>query len=111
VALRRIVRLDSGDIPAGGFKDLDYAPETNLKLRRIIAVETTAGVYRLLFVRIQMGDIPLTSPDISAELLRPDLANPIVFDLVHVAGVKLIFRITNADTATRRLHLHLVYED
>jgi hypothetical protein len=111
MALRRIVRIDSGDIAAGGFKDLDYAPEVNLRLKRIIAVETTAAAYRLVFVRINMGDIPLTAPDISAELLRPDLAQPIIFDLVHVAGVKLIFRITNADTTTRRVHLHLVYEE
>lgn len=111
MALRRIVRLDSGDLGAGAFKDFDYAPEVNLRLKRIIAVEATAAAYRLVFVRIQMGDVPLTSPDISAELLRPDIAQPIVFDLVHVAGVKLIFRITNADTTTRRVHLHLVYEE
>lgn len=111
MALRRIVRIDSGDLGAGSFKDVDYAPEVNLRLKRIIAVETTAAAYRLVFVKIQMGDVPLTSPDISAELLRPDIAQPIVFDLVHVAGVKLIFRVTNSDTTTRRLHLHLVYEE
>jgi hypothetical protein len=36
---------------------------------------------------------------------------PITFDLTHSAGVKLTMRITNSDSAARRVLIHLVYEE
>jgi len=111
VVLKRIVVLDTGSISAGGFIDVSYAPEVNLKLKRIIAVETTANALSLLFATFYIGDVPYFYPNISLKLF--DLANPtpITFDLVHSAGVKLIMRITNADSSARRVLLHLIYEE
>jgi len=109
--LRRVVKLDTGSIAAGGFKDLDYAPEVNLRLKRIQAVEVAAGDYANVFLTLYMGDQPIFSPDAALAVLKFDHPQPLIFDLVHVAGVKLITRVTNTAGAARRVILHLIYEE
>jgi hypothetical protein len=111
VVLKRIVVQDTGSISAGGFIDVSYAPEVNLKLKRIIAVETTAGALSLLFATFYIGDVPYFFPNVSLRLFDPAIPTPITFDLVHSAGVKLTMRITNSDSAARRVLLHFVYEE
>jgi len=111
MTLRRIVRLDTGSISAGGFVDVTYAPEVDLKLKYIEVVETTAAAYGLVFLTFYIGDVPYFFPDVSAALFRFDVPNPIVFDLAHAKGVILKLRVTNADTAARRLLIHLIYEE
>jgi hypothetical protein len=111
LTLKRIVRLDTGPISAGGFVDLTYAPEVDLKLKRIEVVETTAGAYNLLFLTFYIGDVPFFFPDASAALFQPLDPSPIIFDLAHNKGVYLKIRVTNSDTATRRLIIHLIYEE
>ena len=111
MTLRRIVKLDSGSISAGGFVDLTYAPEVDLKLKRIQVVETTAGTYSLLFLTFYIGDVPYFFPDANAALFRFDHPQPVIFDLAHAKGVVLKFRVTNADTTARRLLIHLIYEE
>ena len=111
MTLKRIVKLDTGSISAGGFVDLVYAPEVDLKLKRIECVETTAGAYSLIFLTFYIGDVPYFFPDASAALFQPLDPTPVVFDLAHPKGVYLKIRVTNADTAARRLIIHLIYEE
>ena len=111
MTLRRIVKLDTGSISAGGFVDLTYAPEVDLKLKRIQVVETTANAYSVIFLTFYIGDVPYFFPDVCAAVLRFDHPQPIVFDLAHAKGVVVKFRVTNADTAARRLLIHLIYEE
>jgi hypothetical protein len=105
------VKLDTGSLSAGSFVDLVYAPEVDLKLKRIECVETTAGVYSLLFLTFYIGDVPFFFPDVSAALFQPLDPSPIVFDLAHNKGVYLKIRVTNSDTVARRLLIHLIYEE
>jgi hypothetical protein len=111
LTLRRIVKLDTGPISAGGFVDLVYAPEVDLKLKRIEVVETTVGAYSLIFLTFYIGDVPYFFPDVSAAIFQPLDPSPVIFDLAHNKGVYLKIRVTNADTATRRLIIHLIYEE
>ena len=111
MALRRVVKLDTGSLSAGSFIDLVYAPEVDLKLKRIECVETTAGAYSLIFLTFYIGDVPYFFPDVSAALFQPLDPSPIVFDLAHPKGVYLKVRVTNADSAARRLLIHLIYEE
>ena len=111
MTLKRIVKLDTGSLGAGGFVDLVYAPEVDLKLKRIEVVETTANAFNLLFMTFYLGDVPFFFPDVSAALFQPLDAYPIIFDLAHPKGVYLKIRVTNADSTTRRLVIHLIYEE
>ncbi len=111
MTLKRIVTLDTGSISAGGFVDVWYAPEVNLKLKRVIVVETTANATSLIFMTFYLGDVPFFFPNVNANLLRHDVPVPIIFDLTHSAGVKLTMRVTNSDSAARRLLIHLIYEE
>jgi hypothetical protein len=111
LTLKRIVKLDTGPISAGGFVDIVYAPEVDLKLKRIECVETTAGAYSLIFLTFYIGDVPFFFPDASAALFQPLDPSPIIFDLAHPKGVYLRIRVTNSDTAARRLLVHLIYEE
>ncbi len=111
MVLKRIVTLDTGSISAGSFVDVWYAPEVNLKLKRVIVVETTANATSLVFMTFYMGDVPFFFPNVSATLFGHDVPEPIIFDLTHSAGVKLTMRVTNTDSAARRLLIHLVYEE
>ena len=110
MTLKRIVKLDTGSLSAGSFTDLTYAPEVDLKLKRIEVVETTANL-NLLFLTFYIGDAPYFFPDVSAALFQPLDAMPIIFDLAHPKGVYLKIRVTNSDTTTRRLLIHLIYEE
>jgi len=109
MTLKRIVELDTGSLSAGNYIDLNTAPEVDLKLERIEAVETTANAPNLVFMTFYIGDVPYFFPNVSAALFQPLDASPIIFNLDHKAGVKLTIRVTNSDTATRRLIIHLIY--
>jgi len=111
VTLKRIVKLDTGPLSAGSFADLVYAPEVDLKLKRIECVEATAGAYSLIFLTFYIGDVPFFFPDASAALFQPLDPSPINLDLAHPKGVYLKIRVTNADSTTRRLLIHLIYEE
>jgi hypothetical protein len=111
VTLKRIVKLDTGLLGAGSFVDLVYAPEVDLKLKCVKVVETTAGAYSLIFLTFYIGDAPFFFPDVSATLFQPLDPSPTIFDLAHPKGVYLKIRVTNSDTTTRRLLIHLIYED
>lgn len=111
MTLKRIVVKDTGSIAAGSYIDIDYAPEVNLKLKRIVAVETTAGALSLLFATFYLGDVPYFFPNVSLKLFDPANPEPVVFDLMHSAAVKLTMRITNNDTAARRVLIHFIYEE
>ena len=111
MTLRRIARLDTGSISAGGFVDVTYAPEVDLKLKTIRVVETTADAYNLVFLTFYIGDVPYFFPDVSAAIFRYNNPEPIVLDLAHAKGVILKIRVTNADAVARRLLIHLVYEE
>ena len=111
MALKRIVVKDTGSIAAGGFVDIEYAPEVNLRLRRIIAVELTGSVLAPLLATFYLGDVPYFFPNTSLKLFDPANPEPIIFDLVHSAGVKLTMRITNTDSTARRVLIHFVYEE
>ena len=111
MSLKRIVVRDTGSIAAGGFVDIDYAPEVNLRLKRIIAIELTAAKLEPLLATFYLGDVPYFFPNVSLKLFDPLSPSPIIFDLTHSAGVKLIMRITNTDTAARRALIHFVYEE
>lgn len=111
MTLKRIVALDTGSLSAGSFTDLTYAPEVDLKLKRIEVVETTANAPSLLFMTFYVGDVPFFFPNVSAALFQPLDASPIIFDLVHSKGVYLKIRVTNSDSTTRRLIIHLIYEE
>jgi len=111
VTLKRIVKLDTGSLSAGSFVDLVYAPEVDLKLKRIEVVETTANAFNMLFMTFYLGDVPFFFPDVSAALFQPLDAYPIIFDLAHPKGVYLKIRVTNTDSTTRRLVIHLIYEE
>ena len=111
MTLKRIVKLDTGSLSAGSFVDLVYAPEVDLKLKRIEVVETTANAFNMLFMTFYLGDVPFFFPDVSAALFQPLDAYPIIFDLAHPKGVYLKIRVTNTDSTTRRLVIHLIYEE
>jgi len=111
MVLKRIAVKDTGSIAAGGFADIEYAPEVNLKLKRIIAVELTGGVLAPLLATLYLGDVPYFYPNASLKLFDPANPEPIIFDLVHVAGTKLTMRITNTDSTARRVLLHFIYEE
>ena len=111
MTLKRIVKLDTGPLSAGSFADLVYAPEVDLKLKKIECVETTAGAYSLLFLTFYIGDVPYLFPDASAALFQPMDPHPVIFDLAHPKGVYLKIRVTNSDSTTRRLLIHLIYEE
>jgi hypothetical protein len=111
MVLKRIVVRDTGSIAPGSFADIEYAPEVNLRLRRIVAIETTANALSLLFATLYIGDVPYFFPNVSLKLFDPANPEPIIFDLVHPAGVKLTMRITNNDSQARRVLLHFIYEE
>jgi hypothetical protein len=104
------VKLDTESIPAGGYKDLNYSPEVDLKLKQIQVVEITAGDYNNIFLTLYLAGDPIFQPDVNASILKFDNPNLPVFDLDHVKGDKLITRVTNIAAAARRLIIHLIYE-
>jgi len=111
VTLKRIVVKDTGSISAGSYVDIDYAPEVTLKLKRVVAVETTANALSLLFATFYIGDVPYFFPNVSLKVFDPANPTPVIFDLTHPAGAKLIMRITNNDSTARRVLLHFIYEE
>ena len=110
MALKRVVLIDTGNISSGSYTDVSYAPEVDLTLNKVYAVETTSGALSLLFATFYLADEPFFAPNASLKLFDPANSEPITFNLVHKNGTKLSMRITNSDTATRRVLIHLVYE-
>ncbi|MEM3982478.1 MAG: hypothetical protein QXM71_07165 [Thermofilum sp.] len=108
--LRRIVKLDTGSLSAGAFVDLTYAPEVNLTIKKILAVEATGASINNVLSTFYIGDVPYFMPDVSLAIFHPsNQYNPDI-DLVLPAGVRLTMRITNNEAAARRVLIHLICE-
>ncbi|MEM4844525.1 MAG: hypothetical protein QXV81_08155 [Ignisphaera sp.] len=108
--IKRIVKLDTGSLSAGSFVDLTYAPEVNLTIKKIIAVEATGASINNVLSTFYIGDVPYFMPDVSLAIFHPsNLHNPDI-DLVLPAGVRLTMRVTNNETAARRVLIHLICE-
>lgn len=100
MALKRIVRIEVEDIPAGSFKDFKYAPEIDLNIKKIVVVDAYGNPLNNVYATIKFGDDPITYPDVSLSLFSPtSFANPDI-DKVLKASVFLNGRITNASNAT-----------
>jgi len=106
--LKRIVKIDTDTIPAGGFKDIVYAPETNLRIKKIIAVEASGNPLNNVHATLYIGDVPYAFPDVSLAVFSPaNFHNPDI-DLVLAAGQKLVMRVTNNESAARRIFIYLI---
>ena len=111
MALKRIVKIDTGSISAGGFVDISYAPEVDLRLKKIRIVEASGNTIYNVTMTLRMGDKPYVDPDVSASLFVGDYDKLMTLDIDHPAGVKLSSRVTNSESAARRLFIHLIYEE
>ncbi|MEM3982561.1 MAG: hypothetical protein QXM71_07585 [Thermofilum sp.] len=110
MALKRIVKLDTGSLAAGSFTDLTYAAEVNLTIKKIIAVEATGASINNVVATFYIADVPYFMPDTSLMLFHPsNQYNPDI-DLVLPAGVRLTMRVTNNEAAARRVLIHLICE-
>lgn len=110
MALKRIVKLDTGSLGTGSFTDLTYAAEVNLTIKKIIAVEATGASINSVLSTFYIADVPYFMPDVSLAIFHPsNQYNPDI-DLVLPAGTRLTMRVTNNESAARRVLIHLICE-
>lgn len=108
--LKRIVRLDTGVISSKSYKDVWYAPETNLVIKKIVAVEAGGNSLDQVYTTLYIGDVPYFFPDASLALFTStSLHNP-ELNLTLPAGVKLTMRVSNDYETERRVLIHLICE-
>jgi len=111
MALKRIVKLATGSISAGSFVDVWYAPEVNLKIRKIIAIEASGASLNNVHATFYIGDMPYAMPDVSLAVFSPtNLHNPEI-NLVLSAGVKLSMRVTNNSSSAVSVFIYLICEE
>jgi len=109
--LKRIVKIATGTIPAGSFVDVWYAPEVNLKIHKILAVEASGAALNNVHATLYFGDVPYAYPDVSLAVFSPtNLHNPDI-DLVLPAGTKLTMRITNNTSSAVNVFIYLICTD
>jgi len=110
MAFDRIRKIDTGSIAAGGTFDFVQSEEVDLVLRKVVIVEATnASIYSVLLT-LNVAEQPLLRPDACAAIFLP--SNPQVpeFDVDVPKGTKVNGRVTNNESAARRLFIHLFYE-
>jgi len=108
--VKRIVKLDTGALAAGAFTDITYSPEINLMITKIVIIEAAGNPVNNVTLTFYVADVPYFHPDVSAALFTTtSLHNPELKVLLQ-AGVRLSMRITNGESTTRRLYIHLIAE-
>jgi len=106
--LKRIVKLSTGTISAGSFVDVWYAPEINLKIHNIIAIEASGASLNNVHATLYIGDVPYAFPDVSLAVFSPsNFSNPDI-DLTLPAGVKLSMRVTNNSSSAVNVFIYLI---
>lgn len=108
--LKRIVKLDTGVIPAGAIKDLTYAAEVNLTIKKIVAVEESGLSISKVYTTLYIGDVPYFMPDANLAIFHPSFQYIPDIDLVLPAGVRLTMRVTNNEAGDRRVLIYLICE-
>jgi len=110
MAFDRIRMIDTGDISAGGYVDFSQAEEVDLTLKRVFVVEASGASVNNVVMTIHVGDQPLVRPNVSAAVFDP--SNPLnpELNIPVPKGTKVNGRVTNNESASRRLYIHLVYE-
>ena len=110
MTFNRIRVIDTGSISAGGYVDFSQAEEIDLVLKKILINEATGATVNNVVLTLFLGDTPLFRPNVSAAIFSPQ--NPTVPELnLSVAkGIKVNGRVTNNESAARRLFIHLIYE-
>ena len=106
----RIRVIDTGSISAGGFVDYSAAEEVDLVLKKILIVEATGATINSVLLTFNLGDTPFFRPNVSAMIFHPSSPNVPELNLDVPKGIKVNGRVTNNETAARRLYIHLIYE-
>ena len=106
----RIRVIDTGSIAAGGYYDYSCAEEVDLLLKKILVVEATGATINSVMMTFNLGDTPFFRPNISAAILHPSNPNVPELNLDVPKGIKVNGRVTNNESAARRLYIHLIYE-
>lgn len=108
--VKRIVRLDTGSLATGAFIDITYSPEVNLMITKIVVIEAGGNTVNNVMLTFYVADTPILTPDASAALFATtSLHNPDLKVLLQ-SGVRLTMRVTNNESTTRRLYIHLISE-
>jgi len=110
VPLKRIVKLDTGVLSAGAIKDLTYAAEVNLTIKKIMAIEESGLSIGKVYATFYIGDVPYFMPDANLTIFQPTILHNPDIDLVLPAGVRLTMRITNNESGDRRVLIYLICE-
>jgi hypothetical protein len=105
-----IRKLDTGSIPAGGYVDIVHAEPVDVKLKKIQIVEATGASVNNVVMTLYVGDVPIVLPDVSAAVFVGPYEQLLELNVEIKAGVKITMRVTNNETAARRLYIHLIYE-
>ena len=105
-----IRKLDTSSISAGGYVDIVHAEPVDVKLKKVQVVEATGASVNNVLMTFYVGDDPKVLPDVSARIFTGDYALLPELDIEIKAGVKITMRVTNNESAARRLYIHLIYE-
>jgi hypothetical protein len=106
----RIRVIDTGSISAGGYFDYSQAEEVDLVLKKILIVEATGASINGVVLTLNLGDTPMFRPNASAMIFHPSNPNVPELNLAVAKGIKVNGRVTNGESAARRLLIHLIYE-
>lgn len=87
-----------------------WAPETDVRISKILITERSSTALDNVFVKIDKAGIPITREAVPASIFNVAWNAAIPFDFTLEKGVKLNFNITNNLTTDVNLDIIIIYE-
>jgi len=102
--------LNTGDIPAGGYKEVEWTPDRDIIIRKGLLNERADKSLSNVQAYISIADVPYTKDFVPARAIGTDLEYCWKPNLPVPKGAKIYIKLTNSRTDAVNVDVVFVYE-
>jgi len=101
-------KLNTGDIADGGTKEVEWAPEEDVRVGKVFVSERGNQFLGKAFAEVTIGDVPITRPDISLVIFGIDYETAYPLNRRVEKGIPFKWKVTNNTGVT--INLDIIFE-
>jgi len=102
--------INTGDITAGNFKEIDWTPDKDITIRAVLVVERSDKSLSNVQAYIAIADVPYTKDFVPASAIGQNLEYCWKPNLAVAKGAKIYAKFTNSRTDSVNIDVVFMYE-
>jgi len=102
--------LNTGDIDAGSYAEVEWTPDRDITIRKMLLIERSDASLSNVQVFISIADVPYTKDFVPGKAIGTNLEYCWKPNLPVPKGAKIYVKVTNSTSAAKNVDVVFVYE-